>query len=187
MPGKLTAFDTDIHVPLIVTGPGVPAGVSTDQMTENIDLAETFAALGGAKFNGDGHSLLPLLRRPGLSSWRDAVLIEHEGTRRSVLDPDSQQPASGSPTTYEAMRTGGFLYVEYADREREFYDLRTDPYELHNRARSLTRSEARTLHRELVTLRRCRGARQCWNAMHVPAVGRDAMIRTLYRRRERRS
>ena len=25
-PGKLTAFDTDINVPLIVTGPGVPAG-----------------------------------------------------------------------------------------------------------------------------------------------------------------
>ena len=25
-PGKQTAFDTDIHVPLIVTGPGVPAG-----------------------------------------------------------------------------------------------------------------------------------------------------------------
>ena len=24
MPGKLTAFDTDIQVPLIITGPGVP-------------------------------------------------------------------------------------------------------------------------------------------------------------------
>ena len=27
MPGKLTAFDTDIRVPLIVTGPGVPSGL----------------------------------------------------------------------------------------------------------------------------------------------------------------
>ena len=24
MPGKLTAFDTDIHVPLVIAGPGVP-------------------------------------------------------------------------------------------------------------------------------------------------------------------
>ena len=39
MPGKLTAFDTDIRVPLIVTGPGVPAGSSTHAMTENVDLA----------------------------------------------------------------------------------------------------------------------------------------------------
>ena len=30
------------------------------------------------------------------------------------------------------MRTQQFLYVEYADGEREFYDLRRDPFELHN-------------------------------------------------------
>ncbi|MDQ6607224.1 MAG: sulfatase, partial [Actinomycetota bacterium] len=46
MTGKLTAFDIDIHVPLVVVGPGVPAGTSTDAMTENIDLAKTFAAIG---------------------------------------------------------------------------------------------------------------------------------------------
>ena len=36
MPGKLTAYDTDIHVPLIVTGPGVPAGVRVEEIAENI-------------------------------------------------------------------------------------------------------------------------------------------------------
>lgn len=41
MPGKLTAFDTDIHVPLIIDGPGVPAGATTSGMAENIDLAPT--------------------------------------------------------------------------------------------------------------------------------------------------
>ena len=32
-PGKQTAFDTDIRVPLIVTGPGVPAGKKLSEIT----------------------------------------------------------------------------------------------------------------------------------------------------------
>ena len=48
MAGKQTAFDTDINVPLIVVGPGVPAGVVDDHVVENIDLCPTFAELGGA-------------------------------------------------------------------------------------------------------------------------------------------
>ncbi len=47
MPGKLTAYDTDIHVPLVVAGPGVAPGSATAAMTENVDLAATFTAIGG--------------------------------------------------------------------------------------------------------------------------------------------
>jgi len=47
MPGKLTAFDTDIRVPLVVVGLGVPAGRRTSAMSENIDLAATFAGIAG--------------------------------------------------------------------------------------------------------------------------------------------
>jgi N-acetylglucosamine-6-sulfatase len=167
MPGKLTAFDTDIRVPLVIVGPGVPAGASTGALTENIDLADTFAQIGGTSVRGDGRSLLPLLHGQGATDWRNAVLIEHHGPHLSVLDPDFQQPASGSPWTYEAMRTQAFLYVEYVDGEREFYDLRSDPFELHNIAFRLTRSERRQLHSELLTMKRCHGASACWAAMHV--------------------
>ena len=143
MPGKLTAFDTDIHVPLVVVGPGVPAGQTTPAMAENIDLAKTFAAIGGTTIRSDGHSLLGVMHGHGLAGWRNAVLVEHHGGRMSVLDPDFQQPPSGNPTTYEAMRTPHFLYVEYADGEREFYDLRNDPFELHNLAGELTPPSSR--------------------------------------------
>ena len=167
MPGKLTAFDTDIHVPLVVVGPGVPAGRRTAAMAENIDLAKTFAAIGGTTMPSDGHSLLGLIHGNDPSNWRDAILVEHHGGRMSVLDPDFQQSASGSPTTYEAMRTPQFLYVEYADGEREFYDLRTDPFELHNLAEQLTPAQLTRLHAELSRLEHCHGGRQCWAAMHV--------------------
>ena len=167
MPGKLTAFDTDIRVPLVVSGPGVPQGARTQLMAENVDLAKTFAALGGTKLAGDGHTLRSLFEGRTPPRWRNAVLIEHQSPPLLVRDPDYQQPASGSPTTYEAMRTNAFLYVEYADGEREFYDLRVDPFELHNIAGDLTRRLLASLHRELRALERCHGGRACWRTMHV--------------------
>ena len=40
--GKQTAFDTDIRVPLIVAGPGVPHGRVVSQVAQNVDLYPTF-------------------------------------------------------------------------------------------------------------------------------------------------
>jgi arylsulfatase A-like enzyme len=44
--GKQTQFGEDLHVPLLVRGPGVSVGV-VDAMTVNVDFAPTFAELGG--------------------------------------------------------------------------------------------------------------------------------------------
>jgi N-acetylglucosamine-6-sulfatase len=181
MPGKMTAFDTDIHVPLVIQGPGIPAGASTDAITENIDLAKTFAQIGGAGMGGDGHSLMPLFGGSTPAGWRDAALIEHHGPDLRPDDPDFQPPPSGNPNSYEAMRTSDFLYVEYKDGEREFYDLRTDPFELHNLAPTMTLLQLFQLHQELLALERCQGGPKCWSAMHVQALGRlnPAMRRKL--------
>jgi N-acetylglucosamine-6-sulfatase len=95
MPGKMTAFDTDIHVPLIVTGPGVPGGRTIDEIVENIDLCPTFAELGFAATpaNVDGHSLVPLLRGQQPDAWRTAALIEHRRPDRAPRPA----PATGRP------------------------------------------------------------------------------------------
>jgi arylsulfatase A-like enzyme len=181
MPGKLTAFDTDIHVPLIVDGPGVPAGSQSDAMTENIDLAKTFAAIGGTSLPGDGHSLVPLLNGWTPTAWRNAILVEHHGPDLYGSDPDYQAIPAGSPTTYEAMRTNDFLYVEYRDGEREYYDLQTDPFELHNLAGQLGAGALARLHAELLAMVQCRGGAQCWSAMHV-----SAFLPAVHWRRRRR-
>jgi N-acetylglucosamine-6-sulfatase len=169
-PGKLTAFDTDIHVPLVIAGPGVPAGVSTDAMAENIDLAKTFEEIGGTTMPSDGHSLLGLMGGGIPLDWRNAVLVEHHGPDLDAggdTDPDSQDHLSGNPTSYEAMRTPGFLYVEYRNDEREFYDLRTDPYELHNIVSRLSAVQLAQLHDELSGLENCHTGDACWAASHV--------------------
>lgn len=170
MPGKLTAYDTDIRVPLVVAGPGVPAGTTTNAMAENVDLAKTFTAMGGTTLPGDGHSLMSLLEGQRPADWRNAILVEHHGPDAAAADPDAQTGTSGNPTTYEAMRTRRFLYVEYADGEREFYDLASDPNELDNLAGALSAVQLARLHAELASLENCHDGSACWAAMHVAAA-----------------
>src|SRR5205823_2332835 len=79
--GKQTAYEPDIHLPLLVRGPGVTAGRHVQAITGNIDLAPTIAELGGAKLadSPDGRSLAAFLhgRAPDAADWRQAYLLEH--------------------------------------------------------------------------------------------------------------
>jgi arylsulfatase A-like enzyme len=158
--GKMTAFDTDIRVPLIVVGPGVPAGVKTGALASNIDLAPTFMRLGGVRppTSVDGQALVDLLHGPAPADWRNAVLIEHHHPETPNGDPDRQTAPSGTPPSYAALRSRIGTYVEYGDGEREYYDRRTDPDQLHNVYDSLTEPERAELHDWLTRLRDCRGA-----------------------------
>jgi N-acetylglucosamine-6-sulfatase len=171
--GKLTAYDTDIRVPLIVAGPGVPSGMRVDALASNVDLCPTFAELGGAAApaGSDGHSLVPLLRGDAPVDWRTGVLVEHHGVPFAADDPDYAPPASGDPPSYEALRTADSLYVEYADGEREYYDLARDPLELENLAPQLSPERALRLHDALAAMSTCHGAAACWAAEHVLPAG----------------
>ena len=179
--GKQTAFDTDIRVPLIVAGPGIPKGRVVRQVTQNTDLYPTFVQLGGGTPSTavDGHSLMPLLRRAHRRPrWPTLALVEHLGRARSFNDPDFESgKLSGDPTTYDAIRISSrrlpsfpgpveAVYVEYRDaaHEREYYDVARDPYELHNLARRLRPAQLRVLHGLLRGLESCHDERACWRA-----------------------
>jgi arylsulfatase A-like enzyme len=160
LPGKQTAFDTDIRVPLVVTGPGVPAGRVDSSLTSSIDLAPTFEQIAGARtaYPRDGVSLLDLWHgRPALADWRKAALIEHRSSRNRT-DPDIQGSRSGLGPSYEALRFSDALYVEYFDGEKEYYDLRRDPLEMDNIVGTLSPQRLAQLHRMVVGLQSCRAA-----------------------------
>ena len=167
LPGKQTAFDTDIHVPLIVAGPGVPAGRTVRAMASEIDLAPTFEQIGEASAAGtpDGTSLLDLWhgRRPP-PDWQQAMLVEHHGHDFYPGDPDRQPIRSGDPPSYEAIRTPTTTYVEYRNGEREVYDLRRDPHELDNVVGSTSAATLASLHKTLHALETCHGTTQCQQA-----------------------
>jgi arylsulfatase A-like enzyme len=190
--GKQTPYETDVHVPLLVRGPGVRTHAHVKQLAGNADLAPTFEAMAGvpAPSFTDGRSLVPLLRGAQPARWRTSYLVEHRGEtgtarpedegstpkRGSTLeppDPDQAGP-NGQPRhreirdamllnrgaeipNYDGVRTGRYMYVEYATGERELYDLRHDPDEIHNLAGTRPVLE-RTLAHRVALLRRCGGS-----------------------------
>eukprot|EP00040_Diaphanoeca_grandis_P034069 m.209824 g.209824 ORF g.209824 m.209824 type:complete len:684 (+) comp33051_c0_seq1:81-2132(+) len=82
-------YETDIHVPLLFKGPGIPAGVVLPQMTGNIDIMPTILDLAGGlgviPNEVDGKSMLPLIlpsvakaRNFDPTTWRDYFLVEYK-------------------------------------------------------------------------------------------------------------
>src|SRR5262249_49178845 len=148
--GKETAYHTDIQVPLIVRGPGVPAHRSCNFMFGNIDLAPTFADLAGASAPEwvDGRSFAPQLHDPAVDAHpRQSYLVEHwksanfERIGGGPLEPNDLDVKPGTVITFPSgvpragsdflpefhgVRTAHYLYVEYNTGFRELYDTRTD-------------------------------------------------------------
>jgi hypothetical protein len=98
--------------------------------------------------------------------WRRAVLIEHRGPVNQRLDPDFPRLGSGNPPSYEAIRTAHEVYVEYTSGELEYYDLRRDPFQIHNGIDELPESRLVRLHEILADLAACHRQRACWAASH---------------------
>jgi N-acetylglucosamine-6-sulfatase len=128
---KVAAFEESIRIPLVVRYDAlIPFRRTETKLVTNIDLAPTFAELGGAWARGvEGRSLVPLLQSPQ-ATWRRSFLIEH---LQAAVGAVAEVP------TYCAVRTERLKYVVYATREEELYDLALDPYELVNRADDPTR------------------------------------------------
>jgi N-acetylglucosamine-6-sulfatase len=185
-PGKGLAYEEDIHVPMLVRGPGIKPNTVITQITANIDLAPTITEMTGAtaaKFV-DGRSFMPLFKSETVKSsdWRKGLLIEMGAINTSTSSvipvnvpanfdslpfefeyPDSandkflQQNDQG---TYRGVRTEKFIYLEYNNGEKEFYNLVADPYELDNLASKLAPDILSSLHIWLGQLQTC-AANEC--------------------------
>ena len=115
--GKAVPYESAIHIPMIVRGPGVAKGKVAPALISNVDVVPTLLELTGAEpeLVQDGRSFLKNLRRPSKLDGR-AVLIE----------------SRYQPQNFTGVRTNRFLYVERETGETELYDLRRDPDQLEN-------------------------------------------------------
>jgi N-acetylglucosamine-6-sulfatase len=152
--GKRAPYEEDIGVPLMVRGPGVPAGAVRQELVLNNDFAPTIAELAGASTPSfvDGSSFAPLLTSSPPSSWRTAFL--EEGWPNGAL----QVPR------HKSVHTQDHMFTEYLDTgERELYDLNADPYQLDSIIQADAPQLYSTLQSRLNALRACSGA-ECRSA-----------------------
>jgi N-acetylglucosamine-6-sulfatase len=161
--GKMLPYEPSTQVPLLVSGPGIPAGRVSRELVANIDLAPTILQLAGATAGKtvDGRSLLPFAHNPAL---RTARAILHETGGKKYVGPAEQDERTNVRRpmkrilTYQAVRTARWLYVRWHDGARELYDLENDPDELRSlHAGRAHRHVRRVLARRLRALATCAG------------------------------
>jgi arylsulfatase A-like enzyme len=134
---KLGWFDESYHVPLIVRGPGVRAGVVVDAFTEHVDVLPTICSLLGADIplQCDGRALTPWLQGSTPAEWRGETHFEFD-----FRDPDSALIEEVFGLTLEecalaVLRDEHGKYVQfsgYPALPSAFFDLDTDPAQLRN-------------------------------------------------------
>jgi arylsulfatase A-like enzyme/Flp pilus assembly protein TadD len=115
-----TLYDAVLKVPLILRGPGVPAGQRVSTVVSAIDVAPTILALVGLAplSDADGRDLSPL--------WE----VEHRFEKRPAYAETLATQLDHGWAPLFAMRSDHHLYVR-APRA-ELYDVRADPRQLAN-------------------------------------------------------
>ena len=114
--GKSNMYQESANIPLIMTGPDVPQGVS-DTPGDLLDVAASICDHFGAENTGRGTPLSRMIAAPDPD--------------RAVL---SQYHAAGAVSGAYMLRKGRYKLIHYVGFEDEMFDLQDDPEETRNLA-----------------------------------------------------
>ena len=111
---KRSLWEDGAHIPMIIIGPGIPAGVRCNKPVQLMDIYPTLLELTGLEADSlhEGHSMVPLLKDPE-ASW-----------------PYYARTSFG-PGNY-AIVSDGYRFIQYNDGSEEFYNHSKDPHEWYN-------------------------------------------------------
>jgi arylsulfatase A-like enzyme len=119
---KGSVFEQGINVPMIVAGPGVPAGTHTSALAHVVDLGPTLAEWVGLlpPTNVDGVSLSSVLEEPELDGPRSTV-------RAEFFWPNF----SAQPKRHDrAVRSARYKLIHRTNHGTRMHDLQSDPNEM---------------------------------------------------------
>jgi arylsulfatase A-like enzyme len=153
--GKVIGFESSYRVPLLIAGPGIPAGASDVTPVTTVDLSASVLDWAGAHLAGtDGRSFVgDVGARRG---WTRAIGYE---SFMPGIPHDSSEFAQDDPRAAVGIRTAGYFYVKYSSGEVELFDLAKDPNELTSVAADPAYAEVRgKLDRAWTAFKDCSGA-----------------------------
>ena len=115
--GKQNLYDHSMRAPLIIAGPGVPAGRKSDALCYLLDIFPTLGALAGIEppEGSEGRSLAPVLAGRA-DTHRDVIFTAYTKAQRAVRDDRWK------------------LIVYPQVNKTQLFDLRADPAEMHDLA-----------------------------------------------------
>jgi choline-sulfatase len=120
--GKCTLYESSMAVPLIMAGPGVPAGRVIEPACSHVDLFPTILEAFGVPLADADRDL------PGTSLW---PAMRGESRPRPIF---GEYHGSGSRVASYMLRDGADKLIYHAGFQAQLFDLAADPFELHDLA-----------------------------------------------------
>jgi arylsulfatase A-like enzyme len=116
--GKYLPYDPSSKVPLMIRGPGITHGTSSDELVSNLDIPQTIEdiATGSPDPEADGRSLLPFAQDATLRSTRPVLLEADTGPGKGNDGFDPQEASAGGAKVARA-GIGGARGVKNLDQE----------------------------------------------------------------------
>jgi choline-sulfatase len=127
--GKFNLYERSVGVPLLMAGPGVPAGRRLSEIVSHVDLFPTLLEAlgqGGNAANGHGRSL-----------WRT---LEGGAPARTGF---AEYHGLGSLNASYMLRRGDWKLVYHVGMPAQLFNLRDDPDELNDVAEDAARAQVR--------------------------------------------
>lgn len=123
--GKKYAEEGGIRVPLVVSGPGIPAGSEFDGLVNQLDFFPTLLDLTNSSIDAEEREELSGLDISPVLHGRSVSIVDAAGQERDHLF--WHFPHNGDASMKSAIRSGDFkLYKRYATNDYELYRLYKD-------------------------------------------------------------
>jgi N-acetylglucosamine-6-sulfatase len=140
--GKKQGLETDINIPFIWRGPGIPSGEITNIVSTHTDLVPTFLYLYGlpqrTKLDGQIIPLSKTIENATREPATEHVNVELWGAAAPYeVDPYTSIKVLGEKNnTYKGLRivaqNYSLYYSVWCTNEHELYDMVNDPYQMTN-------------------------------------------------------